>query len=455
MEKIRITNMEEDNLNMKTIYLLTAVAALGGLLFGYDTAVISGAIGYLRIKFELSAAMTGWAASSAIIGCIFGAMFAGSLSDIFGRKKILLITALLFGISAIGSALPENINQFVIARFVGGLGVGAASILSPLYITEIAPASIRGKLVSVYQLAIVIGILLIFFVNMVIQNMGAEEWNIHFGWRYMLGSETIPALLFLSAIFFIPESPRWLMKEKKETQAVNILRKIYTLEQATVITREIKSALNTHKGSLKELLSGRLRKTLLIGITLAIFSQVQGINAIMYYAPVIFGEIGSGSAYLQTFITGVINFLFTLVAIKLIDKSGRKKLLLAGGAGMCISLAAIGTTFYFSTNSYFLLISILTYVACFAASYGPVTWVYISEIFPIRMRGVAMSASALILWTSVYLVTQFFPIMLESLGAARTFWLFSIMSVLAFIFVHLSVYETKGKSLEEIEMLTK
>ncbi len=438
-------------LNYRTIYLLTTVAALGGLLFGYDTAVISGAIGYLRIKFELSPAMTGWAASAAIIGCIFGAMFAGGLSDRFGRKKILILTAVLFGVSAIGSAIPSNITQFTIARFVGGLGVGGASILSPLYITEMAPASIRGKLVSVYQLAIVSGILLIFFVNMVVQNMGTEAWNINTGWRYMVGSEILPALLFFFAILFIPESPRWLMKENREKMAGDVLLMIHTPQRVEEIKAEIRASLQQQTGTLKELFTGKYRKTLIAGVLLAIFSQVQGINAIMYYAPVIFEELGTGKAYMQTVIIGVINLLFTFVAIRLVDRSGRRNLLLAGGAGMSLSLALIGASFWFSFEGYFLLFFILTYVACFAASYGPVTWVYISEIFPVKLRGLAISVATLALWAAVYLVTQFFPIMLESIGAAYTFWFYCVMSILALIFVRSSVIETKGRTLEEIE----
>jgi MFS transporter, SP family, arabinose:H+ symporter len=441
----------EEVLNYRTIYLLTAVAALGGLLFGYDTAVISGAIGYLRIRFDLSPAMTGWAASAAIIGCIFGAMFAGGLSDRFGRKKILILTAVLFGVSAIGSAVPSTITQFTVARFVGGLGVGAASILSPLYITEMAPASIRGKLVSVYQLAIVSGILLIFFVNMIVQNMGTEAWNISTGWRYMVGSEILPALLFFVAILFVPESPRWLMKENQEKKAGDVLSMIHTPKRAEEIKAEIKAALQQQKGTLSELFAGKFRKTLIAGVLLAVFSQVQGINAIMYYAPVIFEELGTGRAYIQTVIIGIINLLFTFVAIRLVDRSGRRNLLLAGGAGMCLSLAMIGASFRFSFEGYLLLFFILAYVACFAASYGPVTWVYISEIFPVKLRGLAISVATLALWVAVYLVTQFFPIMLESIGAAYTFWIYCAMSALALIFVHSSVYETKGRTLEEIE----
>lgn len=443
----------DNQVNMKVVYFLTSVAALGGLLFGYDTAVISGAIGFLQTKFELSAAMKGWAASSAIIGCIFGAMFAGALSDRWGRKKVLILTAVLFGISAIGSAIPRDLTEFAIARFVGGLGVGAASMLSPLYITELAPAGIRGRLVSIYQLAIVLGILLIFFVNMVIQNYSDEAWNVEYGWRYMLGSETIPALLFLIAIFFVPESPRWLMKAGREAEANAVLTKINGPKRAAEIQAEIKTMLMQEKGSLSELFSGSFKKAIMIGMILAIFSQVQGINAIMYYAPEIFKEVGSGTdgAFLQTVIVGVINTLFTWVAIKWVDKSGRKFLLLAGGAGMALSLITVGLAFYFSWPGWIILIFILSYVACFAASYGPVTWVVISEIFPIRMRGLAMSVATLTLWIAVYLVTQFFPIMIEEIGSYWTFWIFGMMATLAFIFVWLNVPETKGKTLEEIE----
>ncbi|MEY3239322.1 MAG: hypothetical protein RIR11_760 [Bacteroidota bacterium] len=442
-----------DMTNMRTVYLLTAVAALGGLLFGYDTAVISGAIGFLKIKFQLSAAMTGWAASSAIIGCIFGAMFAGWASDRFGRKKVLLLTAILFAVSAIGAAFPSNLMQFAVFRFIGGLGIGAASMVSPLYITELAPAAIRGKLVSYYQLAIVIGILVIFFVNTLIQGMGDEAWNVEYGWRLMMASGVFPAALFLIALFFVPESPRWLTKEGREDEALDILSSINGAAKAGEILREVKSTLHEEQGTLGELFTGRFRKAIFVGIVLCVFSQVQGINAIMYYAPEIFKSIGTGteSAFQQTVIIGIINTLFTFVAINWVDKWGRKTLLLWGGAGMALSLFMVGLAFHFGWTGYGLLLFILMYIACFAASYGPVTWVVISEIFPIKMRGVAMSVATFALWVAVYIVTQLFPILLESAGAAPTFWIFGTMSLLAFFFVWSQVPETKGRTLEEIE----
>ena len=442
-----------DTTNMRTVYMLTAVAALGGLLFGYDTAVISGAIGFLKIKFNLSASMTGWAASSAIIGCIFGAMFAGWMSDRFGRKKVLILTAILFAVSAVGAAVPATLTQFALFRFIGGLGIGAASMVSPLYITELAPAKIRGKLVSYYQLAIVIGILVIFFVNTLIQGAGDETWNVEYGWRYMMASGVLPALLFLIALFFVPESPRWLTKEGREKEALAVLSSINGDAKAGEILREVKETLHEEQGTLGELFTGRFRKAIFVGILLSVFSQVQGINAIMYYAPEIFKAVGTGTdaAFQQTVIIGIINVLFTFVAINWVDKLGRKTLLLLGGAGMGISLLMVGLAFHFGWTGYGLLVFILLYIACFAASYGPVTWVVISEIFPIKLRGVAMSVATFALWVAVYLVTQMFPILLEQAGAAATFWIFGGMSLLAFFFVWTQVPETKEKTLEEIE----
>ena len=442
-----------EQINMKSVYYITGVAALGGLLFGYDTAVISGAIGFLQTKFELDATMKGWAASSAIIGCIFGAMSAGWTSDRWGRKKVLIMTAVLFGISAIGSAIPRNLTEFVIARFIGGLGVGAASMLSPLYITELAPASIRGRLVSLYQLAIVLGINLIFFVNWLVQELGDEAWNTEMGWRYMLGSETLPALLFFTAMFFVPESPRWLVKEGRDDEALGILTDIDGPDKAKSILADIKEALLEEKGTLKELLSGRFRKAVVVGIVLAVFSQFQGINAIMYYAPEIFKEVGIPThlAFLQTVIIGVINTIFTFISILFVDKVGRKALLLGGGAGMGVSLLIVGLCFKFGWTGIPLLIFIMCYTGSFAASFGPVTWVVISEIFPLKMRGIAMSVATFALWVAVYFVTQLFPIALEKLGPANTFFAFFSMSVLAFLFVLVKVPETKEKTLEEIE----
>jgi SP family arabinose:H+ symporter-like MFS transporter len=439
------------------VYKATLVAAVGGLLFGYDTAVIAGAIGYLQIRFNLTPAMVGWVASCALIGCAIGAMLAGTLSDRFGRKKILILSAILFAVSSAGIIVPAGLTWFVVFRIIGGLGIGIASMLAPMYIAEIAPAENRGRLVSINQLGIVTGILLIYFVNLGIAGLYDETWNVTTGWRWMFGSGFIPSAFFLVLLFTVPESPRWLVKQGKTDESLAVLTSINGPQRAQEELSGILIELQQEStGSFADLLNNGLKKALIIGGILAVFSQITGINAIMYYAPEIFKSAGSGanSALIQTVLVGVVNFLFTLVAIKYVDQAGRKKLLLAGSAGMAICLAAIGSVFYLGASSgYLVLIFILAYIAFFALSLGPLTFVVIAEIFPTRVRGRAMSVSIFLLWVAVYLVSQFFPILLEQIGSAFTFWLFMLVSVLAYVFIWRVIPETKGKSLEEIEQL--
>ncbi len=440
------------------IYRISIIAALGGFLFGYDTAVIAGAIGFLQTKFDLSAAMTGWAASSAIWGCIAGALMAGYTSDKIGRKKVLLITAVLFAISAIGSAIPNSLTQFVLARFVGGLGVGAASMLSPLYISEIAPAKSRGRLVTLYQLAIVLGINLIYFVNLIISGSGTDAWNVEVGWRIMLGSEVFPATLFFVMLFFVPESPRWLLSKGREQESLNVLNKVNLSETAIAVQKEIKESFKQEKGTIKELFEPGLRMAMIVGVTLALFSQITGINAIIYYAPEIFKSVGFGteSAMFQTVIIGVVNTIFTFVAIKYIDRVGRRTLLLWGVSGMIFCLGGIGILFYLELNAgFWLLVFILGFIASFASSLGPIPWVLISEIFPTKTRGIAMSFAVFMIWIGVVLITQLTPMMLESLGGAFTFFVFMFNAIVLLVFTYKLVPETKGKTLEEIELSWK
>jgi len=433
---------------------VSSVAALGGLLFGYDTAVIAGAIGFLQIKFHLSPSMVGWVASSAIWGCVLGVVLAGKLSDQLGRKKALIATAFLFGISGIGSALPDDLTTFIMARFAGGVAIGAVSVLAPLYLSEIAPSSIRGRMVTLYQLAIVLGINLIYFVNMKIEATGTQEWNIEYGWRWMLGSETIPALLFLFLLFLVPESPRWLIAKNQNDKALAILKKMHGSLAAHAIQEEVKTTLHTQQGTWSELLLPHYRTPLIIGIVLALFSQITGINAIIYYAPEILKStgIGTDSALTQTFIIGIVNSLFTLVALWLVDLKGRRILLIWGVSGMVICLLGTTVCFYFNwTTGPWLLIFILGYIASFASSLGPIPWIIISEIFPTQTRGIAMAIATLVLWLGVIAVTQLTPMLLQSAGGATLFFLFLLNSIFLLFFSWMKIPETKNLSLEAIE----
>ncbi|WP_421809163.1 sugar porter family MFS transporter [Flagellimonas sp.] len=437
------------------LFKITAIGALGGFLFGYDTAVISGAIGFMETKFSLTPSLKGWAVSSAILGCILGALTAGYVADRIGRKKALIITALLFAISAIGCLLAPSFTLLVIARIIGGVGVGAASMLSPLYISEISPAEKRGSLVSLYQLGIVLGIIIVYFCNYLVAQAGDEAWNVAYGWRYMLGSEALPALLFLGALFLVPESPRWLSKNGNNAAALHILEKLNPKEKAIEIHQGIQKALQQEKGKLSELFEKGFRTAIIIGVVLALFSQITGINAIMYYAPEILKSAGFGvdSALMQTVLIGVINSIFTFVAIKYIDKAGRKKLLLWGIFGMIVCLLVIGALYQFDAlEGPWLLIFILGFVACFASSLGPIPWVLISEIFPTKVRGVAMSICIMVLWVGVMLISQFTPVLLSDLGPSYTFWLFMLNAIFLWVFTYRMIPETKGKTLEEIEM---
>jgi MFS transporter, SP family, xylose:H+ symportor len=439
--------------------LLSAVAALGGLLFGYDTAVIAGAIGFLRSHFGLSAAETGFAASSAIMGCILGAAVAGSFSDRFGRKRALLLAAVLFTVSGIWSAIPNTLTEFNIARVLGGVGIGMASMLSPLYIAEIAPAHIRGRLISFNQFAIVTGILLVYFVNYWIAGLGDEAWNTEQGWRWMFGSEAIPAVLFMVSLFAIPESPRWLIKQGNDAAAVATLSRLAAGGEADQTVREIRETIAQEGSSLRELLRPGMRRALAIGLSLAVLQQITGINVFLYYAPEIFKSLGSGTdtALLQTVIVGACNVLFTIVAIRAVDRLGRRPLLMIGSAGMGAALLGLGWGAFTANTAAWTLIFILGYVACFALSMGPVVWVVLAEIFPTRIRGRAMAIATFLLWTSNYLMSLTFPILdandwlITHFHHAAPFWLYAVFSLATVFIVWRFLPETKGKTLEEIE----
>lgn len=444
------STIQSDRSSIVYLYLVSVVAAVGGLLFGFDTGVISGAIPFVTKHFNLNAHQEGFTVSNLIIGCIIGALCAGSLSDRFGRKKILILSALFFIISAVLSAIPRTIIELIIARFIGGLAVGAASVISPLYIAEISPARIRGRLVSLNQFTIVLGILITYFTNWLIVDIGPDNW------RWMFAIETLPAGLFLIALFIVPESPRWLTKNGKLSDALAILIRVGGKKHAEVEIEEIKASMEIEKGSIKELFKPGLRKVLLVAILLSFFSQVTGIDSVVYYAPKVFMRAGfesTNSAFLASIMVAVTLLIFTVVAMLTIDRFGRKPLLLIGTVGMGISFAFAGFAFQSTTiGSIWVFVPIITFIAFFAMSFGPIPWVFMSEVFPTKIRGRAVALATMVLWMSNFLVAQFFPWLVETIGGG-TYYLFASICVIAFVFVWLMITETKGKSLEEIEKM--
>jgi SP family xylose:H+ symportor-like MFS transporter len=453
-----------DKNNKNYILFIALSAALGGLLFGYDTAVISGAIGNLTEYFHLTPVETGWAISSALVGCLIGAFFSDYLSNRLGRRATMLITAILFILNSVGTALPNSFTMFVLFRIVGGIGVGIASMVVPMYIAEIAPPKRRGALVGNYQLAIVIGIVVVYFVNYFIALQGDAQWNLNIGWRWMFGSEIIPSILFLVFIFLIPESPRWLLQKGKSEQAVAVLEKINALEDVAQVQSEIQNSLEQEdKGQWNNLVNPIYKKALFVGIGLSILQQLTGINAILYYAPEIFKSLGSSTdaSLLETSILGVVNLIFTLLAIKWVDKMGRKPLLYIGSAGMTISLAAVGIFIYNEAVGNYVLPFLILFMASFSISWGPIVWVLLSEIFPNKIRSLALAISVFIQWVANFVVTQVFPSLIENqwlkdnFNGAFPFYLFSVICLFSLFFVWKKVPETKNKSLEQMDALWK
>ena len=459
----------KSTINLGYLVFLSVVAVLGGFLFGYDTAVISGTIAQVTEQFGLDALQQGWYVGCALIGSIIGVLFAGILSDKFGRKSTMILSAILFSTSAIGCAVSTDFNQLVIYRIIGGVGIGVVSIISPLYISEVAVAQYRGRLVSLYQLAVTIGFLGAYLVNyqllgysMSNPDVSTGWWNLVFVsevWRGMLGMETLPAIMFFIIIFFIPESPRWLILKGREEKATNILERIYTSsKEALFQLTETKSVLSSEsKSEWKLLLQPGIRKAVIIGVCIAVLGQFMGVNAVLYYGPSIFENAGlsGGDSLFYQVLVGLVNTLTTVLALVIIDKVGRKKLVYYGVSGMVISLVLIATYFIYGESwgisSIFLLIFFLFYVFCCAVSICAVVFVLLSEMYPTRVRGLAMSIAGFALWIGTYLIGQLTPWMLQNLTPAGTFILFAIMCVPYMLIVWKLVPETTGKSLEEIE----
>ncbi len=428
--------------------LLAFVASLGGFLFGYDTAVISGTISLVKSKFALDAISEGWFVSSALVGCIIGVSFAGYLSDRFGRKPVMWLAAFLFMVSALGCMLAGTHQTLIAYRLIGGIGVGVASLICPVYIAEIAPARIRGRLVAFYQFSIALGILAAYFVNAGLLSLSVSEvfnpsgffnWIITDDvWRSMFGSGMIPALLFIILVLLVPESPRWLALRHQQLSTTGL----------------VDPAQNSDRISIKTIFKTGFGPVLLIGIALAMLQQLSGINAILYYGPRILENAGFSlsSALGGQVVIGAIMVVFTLLAIWKVDQWGRRTMLLIGATGALISHTIIGILFYSGiTQGVTMLVFILIFIACFAFSYGPVVWICLSEIFPNRIRGRAMAIATLMLWVTNALLGQMVPLLLEKFNTAYTFWIFALFCIPTILLVWRLLPETRGKTLEEIE----
>ncbi|MUU79378.1 sugar porter family MFS transporter [Winogradskyella endarachnes] len=458
----------------KKIYLIliAAVSALGGLLFGYDTGVINGAQFYLSKYFELDAATKGWVVGSALLGCFIGAIVAGPLSIKIGRKWSLIISAILFSLSAWGSGLPtmlpETVSMLVVFRIIGGLGIGIASMNAPMYIAEIAPSNIRGRMVTYYQLAIVVGFFVVFLATYYIGNGLTEAENIAFGWKQMFWSELIPSGLFLILMFFIPKSPRWLALKNKETQALEVLNKIHNNEEALLEIDEIKTSLkdeNTKRKVNINYFSKAILVIITIGTLLSVLQQFTGINAVLYYGADIFEKalgFGKDDVLKQQILLAFVNLVFTFIAMYTVDKFGRKPLLYIGSVGMILGFLLLAVSLQLQAVGIVSLIGVLVFIASFALSMGPVVWVLLSEMFPNTIRSVAMSVAVAAQWAANYVVSQSFPVIMESETNNSEMWSGSLPYYIFIAFILVIVFvtykfipETKGKSLEEIESFWK
>jgi len=461
-------NVDPIKFNRRFIVGITLVSAMGGLLFGYDWVVIGGAKPFYERFFNISDSpyLQGWAMSSALIGCLIGAMGSGYLTDRLGRKTPLIMAAALFTIAAIGTGAVNQFTPFIVYRLIGGLGIGLASAISPMYIAEISPAAMRGRLVSVNQLTIVIGILAAQVINYLIAEAvpaGASDafilnsWNGQTGWRWMFWAGTIPAMLFFLLSFFIPESPRFLAKSGKWKAAAATLEKIGGTAYAVQEQKEIAETLHGTYSSIdwKALTSKKIRPVLVLGIVLAVFQQWCGINVIFNYAEEVFTTAGYsvGDMLFNIVITGTVNLVFTILAMRMVDSWGRRKLMLLGSTGLAIIYFLLGGSYFFEMKGLAILVLVLIAIATYAMTLAPITWVVLSEIFPNSARGAAMAIATTALWIACFVLTYTFPILNNLLKASGTFWLYSFICLSGFLFILKKLPETKGKSLEEIEKM--
>lgn len=468
LTKPNLFKMSYPNKEFNNFYLfsISMVSALGGLLFGYDWVVIGGAKPFYERFFAITgdANLQAWAMSAALVGCIVGAVISGMISDTFGRKRPLLLSAILFTVASLGTGLASSYTVFVFFRIIGGVGIGLASALSPMYIAEVSPSKFRGRLVSLNQMTLVIGILAAQIINLVIADkvpLGASDefirasWNGQSGWRWMFYACAVPSVIFFLLALALPESPRWLMKADKEEKAFPTLNKIGGEEYAKREIAAIKQTLNdtSEKIDFRELMNPKYRKVLFLGIAIAVFQQWCGINTVFNYAEEIFTAAGYGvsDTLFNIVITGTVNLVFTLAAIFSVDRWGRKKLMIFGAAGLAVTYLLLGSAFYFELKGIAVLLLVVVAIAIYAMSLAPITWVILSEIFPNRIRGAAMALATFMLWIACFILTYTFPLLNKFFGAAGTFWIYSIICIIGFIYILKSLKETKGKTLEEIE----
>jgi sugar porter (SP) family MFS transporter len=452
--------------NLGYIWLVSLVVALGGLLFGWDWVVIGGAKPFFESYFKLKdPSLVGWANSCALVGCLAGALAAGVLSDRFGRKRLLILAALLFAVTSAGNALSPTFAIFISWRMMGGVAIGLASSLSPMYISEISPANMRGRLVSINQLTIVIGILAAQVINWcLVRDLPAgatdefirSSWFGQAGWRWMFGITAVPSTLFFVGMFFVPESPRWLAKNGRPDQSRAILARIGGAAYSEAAIREISGSLNAEEVQrvrFSDLMKPRMRKVLVLGVVLAVFQQWCGINVIFNYAEEIFKAAGYDISNVLKNIawTGSVNLIFTFVALGAVDRRGRRPLMLLGAGSLALIYAALGACYANGVQGLPMLLLVLAAIGCYAMSLAPITWVIISEIFPNRIRGAAMSVALASLWIACFILTYTFPILNARLGPAGTFWLYSVACMAGFLFIFMKLPETKGRTLEELQ----
>ena len=458
--------MIKTHFRIKYILGISIVAALGGLLFGYDWVVIGGAKPFYEAYFKIAdnPALQGWAVSCALVGCIFGSLLSGLLTKKYSSRPLLIIASLLFLFSAIGTGMANNFTVFILYRIIGGIGIGLASNISPVYIAEIAPAIFRGRLVSLNQLSIVVGVLLAQITNYCIaepieENQLTTEllksWNIQNAWRYMFWAEAVPSVFFFLLLWFVPDSPRWLILNKRNESASRILEKIggKIYSENTILEIEKATQIDPSQFRVKQLLSKKIWPILVIGIVLATFQQFCGINVIFLYAEEVFSSAGYSVSgmLLNVVISGGVNLVFTLIALTLVDKIGRKTLLLIGAGGLCLIYTFVGLFYYNELLGLPLLLLIISAIAVYALTLAPITWVVLSEIFPNKIRGAGMAIATFALWISNTLLAYFFPVVNQKINSYGSFWLFAIICLLGFLFILYRVKETRGKSLEEIE----